>query len=270
LGTPAVEKELNPFAAATLSTIYGFLAGAHQHLGRFADGNVWAQRAVEFGTSHNVPLAQAMGYEFLGENLMNAGDYQQALFYAEREREIAARLHSRERHAWTYLVTSLSYMLLGQPEAAEREFRGGMALATAIGEQRLTLLLKGNFANLLADLGRFDEAFKEAHENHAAAETLGLLYSRSEGRRCLAHVHFRKGDYAQTLRLCDEIFELLGDSTSRVSRLWVGPLHIEALFVSGKTEQAARRLREYEALVSDCQSPRCELEVERLKKLLGV
>jgi serine/threonine protein kinase/tetratricopeptide (TPR) repeat protein len=269
IASPAVEKEVTPFGAATLSTIFGFLAGAHQHLGRFADGNVWAQQAVDFGTSHNIPLAQAMGYEFLGENCMNAGDYNQALIYATREREIAARLHSRERHAWTYLVTSLSYMSLGQPEPAEQEFREGMALAEAIGEQRLRLLIKGNFATLLADLGRFDEAFKEAHENYDAAETLGLLYSRAEGRRCLAHVHFRKGEYAETLRLCDEILELLGNATSGVSRLWLGPLQIEALFASGKREQAARRLRDYEAFVSVCQSPRCELEVERLKKLLG-
>ena len=34
---------------------------------------------------------------------MNAGDWQQALEYAACEREVAARLHSRERLAWTYL-----------------------------------------------------------------------------------------------------------------------------------------------------------------------
>jgi tetratricopeptide (TPR) repeat protein len=269
IASPAVEKEITPFGAATLSTIFGFLAGAHQHLGRFADGNVWAQQAVDFGNSHNVPLAQAMGYEFLGENCVNAGDYQSALIYATREREIAARLHSRERHAWTYLVTSLAYMLLGQPEPAEQEFREGMALAEAIGEQRLRLLLKGNLAIVLADLGRFDEAFKEAQENYDAGEALGLLYSQAEGRRCLAHVYFRKGDYSETLRLCDELQDLLGNANAGVTRLWLGPLHVEALFASGKREQAKRRLQEYEAFVSVCQAPRCELEVERLKKLLG-
>ncbi len=139
-------ENLTGFAATTVSDIYAFLAGAYQHLGRFIDGNVWAWRAVEFGDTHNVPLAQALGYEFLGENTMNAGDWQKALGYAAREREIAARLHSRERQAWTYIVTSVSYMTSGNPESAERELREGMALAESIGEQRLTLLLKGNLA----------------------------------------------------------------------------------------------------------------------------
>ncbi|HEX9424724.1 MAG TPA: protein kinase [Pyrinomonadaceae bacterium] len=262
-------ENLTGFAATTVSDIYAFLAGAYQHLGRFIDGNVWAWRAVEFGDTHNVPLAQALGYEFLGENTMNAGDWQKALGYAAREREIAARLHSRERQAWTYIVTSVSYMTSGNPESAERELREGMALAESIGEQRLTLLLKGNLAIVLADLGHFDEAFQTARENYQSAEALGLLYSRTEGRRCLAHVHFRHGDLDETLRLCDEILEFLGEGKSRISRLWLGPLHIEVLLASGRREEASQRLAEYEALVSDCQTPRCEREVVRLKKLLN-
>jgi len=268
LAAPAAEKEITPFAAATMSNIFGFLAGAHQHLGRFFDGNVWAWRAVKFGDTHNVLLSQALGYEYLGENFVNAGDWQKALEYSALKREIVARLHSREREAWTYLVTSLSYMLSGDLVSAEHEQREGMSLAEAIGEQRVGLLLKGNLAIVLADLGRLDEAFKTAHENFAGAEALGLLYSRAEGRRCLAHVHFRNGEFVEAVRLCDEVLELIGDAESRVSRLWLGPLHVEALWMAGRHEDAKQRLREYEALVADCQSPRCEREVARLKKLM--
>ena len=269
LAEPAVEKEITAFGVASLSTIFGFLAGAYQHLGRFTDGNVWAWRAVEFGKKHEVLLAQALGYEFLGENNVNAGDWQKALEFAFCERDIVTRLHSRERQGWTYLVTSLSYVASGDWKSAEHEFREGMALGESIGEQRLTHLLKGNLAILLADLGRFDEAFKTARENYQGAETLGLLYSRTEGRRCLAHVHFKHGELEETLRLCDEILEMLGEERSRISRLWLGPLHIEALFQAGRTEEASRRLAAYETLVSACQTPRCEREIVRLKKLLG-
>lgn len=269
LATPAVEKEITPFGVASLSIMLGFLAGAYQHLGRFADGNVWAWRAVEFGKKHEVLLAQALGYEFLGENTVNAGDWQKALEFAFCERDIVTRLHSRERQGWTYLVTSLSYMAAGDLKSAEHEFREGMALAESIGEQRLTHLLKGNLAILLADQGRFDEAFKTARENYQGAEKLGLLYSRTEGRRCLAHVHFKHGELDETLRLCDEIFEMLGEEKSRISRLWLGPLHIEALFQSGQREEAVRRLAAYETLVSECQTPRCEREIVRLKKMIS-
>jgi tetratricopeptide (TPR) repeat protein len=177
-------------------------------------------------------------------------------------------LHSRERLAWTYLVTSLSYYAAGDLQKAEQEMREGMALAESIGEQRLALLLKGNLAILQADLGNFDEAFRIARENYASAETLGLLYSRTEGRRCLAHVYFKHGELEEALRLCDEILEMLGDK-SRISRLWLEPLHIEALFRAGRREEAERQLDAYEALVADCQTERCEREVVRLKELLS-
>lgn len=199
---------------------------------------------------------------------MNAGDWEKALEYAAREREIAARVHSRERHAWTYMVTGVSYMLSGDRQAAERELKEGMAAAESIGEQRLALLLKGNLAIVLADSGRIDEAFRTARENYAACEALGLLYSRAEGRRCLAHVYFRNGELEETLRLCDEVLELIGEGKSRISRLWLGPLHVEALFASGRREEASRRLAEYEELLSVCQSPGCEREVVRLKELM--
>jgi tetratricopeptide (TPR) repeat protein len=269
LVTPVLEQgTLTGFTAATVSDIYSYLAGAYQHLGRFSDGNVWAWRAVEFGNKHAVPLAQAMGYEFLGENCVNAGDWESALQHAAHERQIAARLHSRERQAWTYLVTSLSYVSAGDLESAEREGREGIALANSIGEQRLALLLKGNLAILLADQGLFDEAFRTARENYERAEALGLLYSRTEARRCLAHVHFKHGDLDETLRLCEEILGFLDEGKSLISRLWLGPLHIEALFMSGRREEASQRLAEYEALVSCCQTPRFAGEAARLKNLL--
>ena len=268
LATPVTEKEMTTFGASTMSLIFGWLAGAHQHLGRFKDGNVWAWRGVEFGRRHEVPVAQALGYEFLGENCLNAGDWRTALEHAACEREIAARLHSRERMGWTYLVTSLSYVDAGDLVKAEHEMREGMALAESIGEQRLALLLKGNLAILQADLGNFEEAFRIARENYDRAERLGLLYSRTEARRCLAHVYFKHGELEETLRLCDEILEMLGDK-SRISRLWLEPLHIEALFRAGRHEEAERQLDAYEALVADCQTERCERKVARLKKILS-
>lgn len=267
LAIPAVEKESSSFGVSSLSIMLGFLAGAYQHLGRFYDGNVWAWRAVEYGKKHEVLLAQALGYEFLGENCVNAGDWEKALEHAACEREIVARLHSRERQGWTYLVTSLSYMASGDLKAAEHEMREGIALAQVIGEQRLFGLLTGNLAILLADTNRIDEAFKTARENYQNGEALGLLYSRTEGRRCLAHVHFRNGDLEEALSLCEEILGMLG-TKSRISRLWLGPLHIEALIQSGRRAEASERLAEYEALVSECQAPRCEREIVRLKKLI--
>jgi tetratricopeptide (TPR) repeat protein len=269
LALPAADEELNPSDAATVSLVFGFLAGGHQHLGRFEDGNVWARRAVEFGKKHDVLLAQVLGYEFLGENFMNMGDWQQALEFAALERELAARLHSRERLAWTYLVTGVSYLESGDLPAAEDELRTGIQLAHTMGEQRLRLLQMGNLATVLADRGNFTEAFAIAHENFTGCEAIGLLYSRAEGRRCLAHVHFRNGELDEAIRLCDEVLDLYRGLQSRVARLWMGPVHIEALLQAGRHAEAGERLKEYEAVVAASQAPRCEREVVRLRNLLA-
>ena len=200
---------------------------------------------------------------------MGQGNWQQALEFAASEREIAAKLHSRERLGWTYMVTSLSHIALGRPEAGELELREGIALAELLGEKRLRGLLKGNLAIALADVGRPDEGLQTGRETFNDAEALGLLYTRTEARRCLAHVYFRRGELDETLRLCEEILALLGEGKSPVSRLWLGPLHVEALFQAGRVDEARRRLADYEAVVAGCQSPRFDQEATRLRELVG-
>jgi tetratricopeptide (TPR) repeat protein len=269
LATPAVESAtLTSFAASTITNIYAYLSGAHQHLGRFADADRWARRNLDFGNKYNVPLAQATGYEFLGEDACSSGDWKMGLEYAAREREIAAKLHSRERLAWTYMVTSLCAMFLGDLEYAERESVDGIALAQSVGERRLVTLLMGNLAIFQADLGQLDQALETGRENFERAEVLGLPYSRTEARRCLAHVRLRRGELAEALRLCEEVLELVAGTESRISRLWLGPLHVETLMAAGRDDEAKERLSAYRELVSECQSPLFERETTRLERLL--
>jgi tetratricopeptide (TPR) repeat protein len=300
-------ERVSSFSASIISNMYAWLAGAHQHFGRFTDGDVWARQALDFGIAHDILFAQALGYEFLGENAFNRGEHAEALQYARREREIAVKLHSRERRAWTHLVTSMSYWQGGQWERAEEEFREGIALSEAIGERRLMLLLKGNLATFLADRatafqreqalngnpvqservitpaereGLINEALQAAMETFSQAEDLGLIYSRAEARRTLAHVHYRRGDLDDAERLCSEARSLVSDTESRVSRLWFGPLYIEVLIALSLREKAAGRaseadaklaearehLKRYSELVSLSQTPRFSGEAARLEQ----
>jgi tetratricopeptide (TPR) repeat protein len=268
LVAPIAERDsVTPFAASIIPRIYGYLAGAYQHYGRFHDADHWAQRAVDFGVAHNVLFAQALGLEYLGENAIYSGDFVAGIQYAEREREIAATLHSRERRGWTHYIAALCAFYSGDPERAEREFLEGIAIAESIGELRLATLLKGNFAVLQVDqaseyraggigdrygapprtgsgVGRvdgqrlLDEALQTALDNFQAVETLGLHYSRFEGYRCLAEVRFRRGEFDETERLCAAASELVSGTESRLSRLWLGPLYIEVLLAAGLRAEA--------------------------------
>lgn len=81
-------------------------------------------------------------------------------------------------------------------------------------------------------------------------------------------MHFRRGELDEAERLCAEALELVSDSESRVSRLWLGPLYIEVLLAAGKREEAAAHHARYSAFVAQCQSPRFSREATRLGALL--
>ena len=196
---------------------------------------------------------------------------------------------------------------------AEREFVEGVPLAESIGELRLASLLKGCIAVLRADQASdyragavsdrygaqaptgsgadradcqrlLDDALHTALDNFQACETLGLLYSRFEGRRCLAAVRFRRGEFDEAERLCAEASELVSETESRLSRLWLGPLYIETLLAAGSRAEAegkpdeaaakrglaAEHFARYQELVADCQSPRFSREATRLANLVAV
>jgi tetratricopeptide (TPR) repeat protein len=295
--------EVTSFAASIISQIYAYTAGAYQHSGLFDDADRWARRAIEFGEAHNVLFAQALGFEFLSEDAINRGDYLAGVKYAEREIEITDKLHSRERRAWAQFGVAMNAMGAGDSERAEREFREGIDLAESIGELRVGSLMKGNLATLYADQGKLkgdqyllDKGLQTAQENFEQAESFGLLYSRSDARRCIAHVRFCRGELDEAERLCAEILDLVEKTESRFIRLWLGPLYIEVVLAiskscetgakdaeaAGKLDEAAERraeasskrglaeqlLARYTAFVAGCQSPRFKREAIRLAALL--
>jgi tetratricopeptide (TPR) repeat protein len=293
----ATGETISTFAAPMISQLYAYTAGAHQHYGLFADADRWARCAIDFGIKHNVLVAQAIGWEFLGEDAVHAGNYEAGLEYAKQELEIVERLHSRERRSWTQYYSAMCYMSLGRLEEAERQFVDGQALAKSIGERRVESLYKANFSVLQAILGRYDQALQTAADNLVEVSA-NLIYSRFEALRCLAEVRFRraqaqatdssgstdgerslvdriKGSHAaqveldEAARLCVEADELVSPTESRVSQLWLGPLHIEVLLAQGKRVEAIEKLSPYRKLVSHCQSPRFTREADRLTSIVS-
>jgi len=250
------------------TNIYPFLAGAYQHLGRFADSDRWALHSVDFGRRRQVPFAEAHGYEFLGENAVHKGEWEKGFEYAASERELATRIHSRQLFAWTYLVCGQCAMLLGDSESAVREFTSGITEAETVGDKRAANLMSSQLAVAYAGLGRLDEALELARQSFEEAETLGLLFLRTEAHRNLARVHFELGELNQTVRLSERILELTADTEALVSRLWLGPLHIEALLALGRRDEARQRVAAYVEMVSDCQSPHFTREGARLMALV--
>jgi len=273
---PTAESEsISSFAAPMIAQVYAYLAGAHQHFGLFDDADAWARRAIEFGVKHDVLFAQAAGTEFLGEDAVHKGNYEESLELAQREIEIAEKLHSRERRAWVHFYAGQAHFYLDRVERAVEEYQRGVALAETIGEKRVLALLNACLAIALAKLGEYDKALRTAKANLESAASIGLLYTHFEALRGLAEVHFRRaqsGKYEGALeeaeRVCRQAEALIEPTESRVSHLWLGPLFIDVLLTQNKRDEAREKLTTYEVLVADCQAPRFVTEIVRLKSLL--
>jgi len=268
VGPIAEGEHVSPFAATVISQMYPYTAGGYQHYGLYEESDHWARRAIEFGEKHNILFAQASGIEFLGENCIHKGTYKAGLEYAEREIEIANKLHSRERRAWTHYYAAQCRLFLGETQRAEQEFLDGITLAEAIGENRVLGLFRSSLAVVQATQGRYDEALRTVEDNFQRSSP-SLIYSHFEALRCFAEVRFRRGEIEEAEQLCRQAEELVSPTESRVSRLWLGPLYIEVLLAAQKRDEAATRLATYQALVADCQSPRFSSEATRLATLIN-
>ena len=265
--TPLAEGDSDKSAAPVISQIFAYTAGAYQHYGLYDEADRWARRSIAFGEKHNILFAQAMGYEYLGEDSVHTGNFEAGLEYGRREIELADRLHSRERRAWVHYFSAQCYLLLGQIERAEQELLAGIALAEAIGENRAVTLMNTHLAVAQVMQGRVDEALQTASVNMQNSST-SLIYSHFEALRCLAVVHLRRNEIDEAERICNEADAFLAPTESRVGRLWLGPLHIEVLLAAQKRDEAAKKLAEYQSLVSECQSPRFTAEASRLAGMI--
>jgi len=260
---------LTTLQATTLTQIHAYSSGAYQHLGLFDAANRWARRTIALGEEHHIPWAEAVGYEFLGENATSTGEWQAALTCAEREREIAGRLHSRERIAWTHLYAGLALILLEEARRGEEELEVGIALAEAIGERRAAMLMYAYLAFAQQRLGELERAERTAVNAVARADGANLLYMRTEARRVLGAILVQRGRIDDGIRIFDEVWALTEGTDARVSRLWAGPSHVEALLASGRRDEARSRFEAYETLVNLCESPWFAREVPRLRTLIG-
>ena len=246
------------------------MAGTLQHLGRFDDSNNVARQCIAFGEAAQDIAAQAMGYEFLGENTINKGDWEKALGYAEKERELARKINSRDRYAWTCLVVCVSHNGLAQYKEAEAAAREGVELARELGESRLETLMRCFLSPIVAGSGRLDEALDLARDAIERAEASEMFYLAGEANRNAMEVYLRREDYPQALAHAEKTLKAVADAESVVSRLWLGPDHVRCLLALDRTDEAREVFMDWLPIVEQCQAPRFTAEAERLRGLLGL
>ena len=111
--------------AVTLTDIYGYLAGAHQHLVQLDESDRFARAAIALGERKDFPSATALGSEFLAENAHGRGRWDDALRYALRDRDEGRKIGSLARVAWSGFPRTAALHATGRLAEARAE-----ALAT--------------------------------------------------------------------------------------------------------------------------------------------
>ena len=260
------DRSGDSYAVVTITQIYAYLSGAYQHLGLFLDGNVWARRCIDLGERGN-RYAEAVGYEFLGENASCMGDWEDALEFARIEQDIAGRVHSRERLGWSHYYEGIGLRHLGRLEASEQTFDAGIALAEIVGERRLASLIRADRSVTLALAGRLDEALRESEDTIARADALNLLHLRTNARCCQAEIRLLRREFESVVTLAEDIERLASGTDAVMSKLLVGPPLVEALVALGRSEDARRAAEAYAALVGACQTHFYSSESARVSAL---
>jgi serine/threonine protein kinase/tetratricopeptide (TPR) repeat protein len=238
----------------TLTDLYAYLAGAYQHLARFDQSMQWARQCIAMGERKNYPPALAVGYEFLGEDMVLMGKWQEALGYAQRDREIGENIGSLDRTAWSEFCRAYSLYGLGELGQAHESAQSGLALAEQIGEGRLIIWLGALLGFIEGSLGLDDPARLNAQLALTRADESGQVLLQCWARYALAYLHVKDREWKPALELCHQGAALYAPTENRVAQLYIGLITPQAHYGAGQLEEAEEAIADYLPLVREVQS----------------
>jgi tetratricopeptide (TPR) repeat protein len=230
--------------AATLAAIYSFLAGANQHMLTYPESNRWARKSIEFGERKNFPHSIANGYEFLAENCAGRGLWKDALAYAERDREFAAKSGSLARTAWAGFATVQALHGTGELVAARQVAEATLEMCGQIGETRLATWLDPMLTIVTADLGDDDAARMHAERGWARAQGLDQLVLTTWALHAAGRAAMQRGDVVDAMRWYEQYVPLVRETENALSRNLMLGCAAEAFLHAGRVDEAARMVRQ--------------------------
>jgi predicted ATPase/class 3 adenylate cyclase len=225
---------------ATLTDIYSYLAGAHQHLIQYEESNRNARLCIALGESRNFPAAIAIGNEFLSENAMGRGYWDEAIAYAQRNRAAGRTIGAMARVAWGGFGLTAALYGKGLLQEARTEALATMQVALQIGENRLMTWLDPSLAMAAADLG--DDANAKIHAEQGWQRAKALDQKALTGWALIAcwHVALQADDLAGALERHGQYLALVKSTENRVVKLVGLARAAEVSLVAKRIDEAER------------------------------
>ncbi|MBI3456775.1 MAG: AAA family ATPase [Candidatus Rokubacteria bacterium] len=222
----------------TLTAIYGYLAGAYQHMARADESMEWARRCIALGERKKYPGALLTGSTFLAQDLDLLGRWDESLAFSARSHQVATQIGAEHRVAWAEHDRAFALHGKGELPAAAAAARMGLSIAEATGEPRVAVLLRSLLSRIETDLGEEEAAQAHARDAVAGAGALGDRALRCWSRHALAYFHLRREEWEPAAGLVAEWTELLAGTDHRLSRLTGGADCAEVVWGQGRLDAA--------------------------------
>ncbi len=246
-----------------LSFIYAYTSGAYQHVAQMDRAMAWAEKSIVLGEKHDYLPAVAVGYEFISENHLIMGNWEPALEAAQIERQIAEKIGSANRLAWSRWSAGYALFGLGRLLEAVRVLEQTVELAITLGENRLVGLATSSLAQVHADLGN-DLALTYAARALDNAQQMVELFQNSITLYVQGYTNLRLGHFQEALGDFERSRRLLENTESRDVNLYRLPYHAEVLLALGNVKQAEEYLSESLELSQDIGAPHYEAVTHRV------
>jgi tRNA A-37 threonylcarbamoyl transferase component Bud32/tetratricopeptide (TPR) repeat protein len=236
-----------------LCFIYAYLAGAYQHMAKFPQSMEWAQRCIALGERHQNALITSFGNEFMAEDLGIISRLDESMGYVKKNIELARRIGSLDRMAWTALPAAFAHYMRGDLDKALAESDRGIELMERISDVRGSVFPHRMRATVLLDMARNDEAKAEAELTYELGKRVAQHMLVSEGRSALGYWKLYGGDDpAGAAALGRETEDACARSDNRNALINMYPWYPEALIAAGMPDEAERAAASAIALSEEC------------------
>lgn len=215
--------------SVTLTYIYAYLSGAHEHLARFDEAAYWANRCLALGERHQDPGALAVGHEFLAEIYWMMGHWELSLQHANREVEIAEKYGFLSRLSWALLSRGAALNGLGRLADGREALEEVLVLADQVTDQRVDVLGRCFLSLCHTDLGNSDLAISYGQEAIDGSEPIEEFYMLGFAQLALAYAFLQAGEIARARAIYERNESLLRSTENYDILIFQGAYHAEAM-----------------------------------------
>jgi tetratricopeptide (TPR) repeat protein len=222
----------------TLQNIYGYLAGAYQHLAQFDKSDELARKTITLGEQKNHLLAQAIGHEFLAESAVCRGDWNESLRRTAKNRELADKMGALNRQAWSEYPKTVALWGKGRLTEAYQVAQSALELCEQIGETRLATWIEPSLALIATDLNGDEDAERIVQSSLRRGESLGQVALHSFSLHAMGYWHMRCLQWEDAVQYYQQVLTLLRPTENRIIPLYSLAYAAEAFLGSGRVAES--------------------------------